>query len=77
MASQVMDVTLPGPGPWGFRLAGGKDFNTPVHISKVRKSSFDRFSIKFVSGICQPLLMEHPRRRRKETDRVSVDGRFN
>ncbi|XP_071505401.1 PDZ and LIM domain protein 3-like [Diadema antillarum] len=32
--TQMMDVTIPGPGPWGFRLAGGKDFNTPIHISK-------------------------------------------
>ena len=29
-------VTLPGPGPWGFRLQGGKDFNTPLTISRVR-----------------------------------------
>lgn len=29
-------VTLPGPGPWGFRLQGGKDFNMPLTISRVR-----------------------------------------
>lgn len=31
-------VTLPGPGPWGFRLQGGKDFNMPLTISRVRTS---------------------------------------
>lgn len=28
-------VSLPGPGPWGFRLQGGKDFNMPLTISRV------------------------------------------
>lgn len=28
-------VTLAGPGPWGFRLQGGKDFNMPLTISRV------------------------------------------
>lgn len=34
-------VTLNGPGPWGFRLQGGKDFNMPLTISRVseRKAS--------------------------------------
>eukprot|EP00064_Thunnus_orientalis_P023096 superscaffoldBa00008408_g23324 len=27
-------VSLPGPGPWGFRLQGGKDFNMPLTISR-------------------------------------------
>ncbi|XP_072051249.1 PDZ and LIM domain protein 1-like [Amphiura filiformis] len=34
-SGQSVQVTIPGPGPWGFRLAGGKDFNTPLHISKL------------------------------------------
>lgn len=29
-------VTLSGPAPWGFRLQGGKDFNMPLTISRVR-----------------------------------------
>ena len=29
-------VTLNGPAPWGFRLQGGKDFNMPLTISRVR-----------------------------------------
>lgn len=29
------NVTLNGPGPWGFRLQGGKDFNMPLTISRV------------------------------------------
>ncbi|RMC11726.1 hypothetical protein DUI87_11849 [Hirundo rustica rustica] len=27
-------VNLNGPGPWGFRLQGGKDFNMPLTISR-------------------------------------------
>ncbi|KAM4730058.1 LIM domain-binding protein 3-like isoform 3-T3 [Anableps anableps] len=32
-------VTLPGPGPWGFRLQGGKDFNMPLTISRITLGS--------------------------------------
>ncbi|XP_022100389.1 PDZ and LIM domain protein 1-like isoform X3 [Acanthaster planci] len=32
---KTFNITIAGPGPWGFRLAGGKDFNTPLYISKV------------------------------------------
>ena len=28
-------VTLSGGAPWGMSLAGGTDFNQPLHISKV------------------------------------------
>ncbi|XP_054031452.1 PDZ and LIM domain protein 2 [Dryobates pubescens] len=28
-------VTLPGPAPWGFRIAGGRDFGKPITVSKV------------------------------------------
>ncbi|KAJ8285290.1 hypothetical protein GJAV_G00025160 [Gymnothorax javanicus] len=28
-------VSLAGPAPWGFRLQGGKDFNTPLSISRL------------------------------------------
>ncbi|XP_061119226.1 PDZ and LIM domain protein 5-like isoform X2 [Conger conger] len=28
-------VALGGPGPWGFRLQGGKDFNMPLTISRL------------------------------------------
>lgn len=28
-------VALRGPSPWGFRLVGGKDFSTPLTISRV------------------------------------------
>ncbi|KTF81695.1 hypothetical protein cypCar_00024879 [Cyprinus carpio] len=30
-------ITLSGPAPWGFRLQGGKDFNMPLTISRVRQ----------------------------------------
>ncbi|KAJ7403080.1 hypothetical protein BTVI_80729 [Pitangus sulphuratus] len=30
-------VTLNGPGPWGFRLQGGKDFNMPLTISRINE----------------------------------------
>ncbi|XP_007938249.1 PDZ and LIM domain protein 1 [Orycteropus afer afer] len=29
-------IVLEGPGPWGFRLVGGKDFEQPLAISRVR-----------------------------------------
>ncbi|XP_043925127.1 PDZ and LIM domain protein 4 [Protopterus annectens] len=32
-------VTLKGPSPWGFRLVGGKDFSTPLTISRVNDGS--------------------------------------
>lgn len=28
-------IVLPGPGPWGFRLVGGRDFEQPLTISRV------------------------------------------
>ncbi|XP_035462377.2 LIM domain-binding protein 3-like isoform X2 [Scophthalmus maximus] len=33
------NVMLPGPGPWGFRLQGGKDFNMPLTISRITLGS--------------------------------------
>jgi len=30
-----LKVVLHGPAPWGFRLAGGKDFSQPLTISRV------------------------------------------
>ncbi|XP_028277463.1 PDZ and LIM domain protein 4 [Parambassis ranga] len=32
-------VTLQGPSPWGFRLVGGRDFSTPLTISRVTPGS--------------------------------------
>nr|XP_057905158.1 PDZ and LIM domain protein 1 [Doryrhamphus excisus] len=32
-------VVMPGPGPWGFRLVGGKDFDQPLTISRVSPGS--------------------------------------
>ncbi|KAL4640942.1 PDZ and LIM domain protein 1 [Arapaima gigas] len=32
-------VVLKGPGPWGFRLVGGKDFDQPLTISRVNPDS--------------------------------------
>jgi len=37
-------VTLAGPSPWGFRLVGGRDFSTPLTISRVRLFSFFSFN---------------------------------
>ncbi|OCT87788.1 PDZ and LIM domain protein 4 [Xenopus laevis] len=34
-----MSVTLNGPSPWGFRLVGGRDYNTPLTISKINPGS--------------------------------------
>ncbi|KAJ8383109.1 hypothetical protein SKAU_G00038870 [Synaphobranchus kaupii] len=33
------NVVLEGPGPWGFRLLGGKDFNQPLTISRITPGS--------------------------------------
>ncbi|XP_028815484.1 PDZ and LIM domain protein 3-like isoform X2 [Denticeps clupeoides] len=33
------NVVLEGPGPWGFRLTGGKDFNMPLTITRVTPGS--------------------------------------
>lgn len=32
-------VVVQGPGPWGFRLVGGKDFDQPLTISRVTPGS--------------------------------------
>uniref|UniRef100_A0A8C4XIU3 PDZ and LIM domain 1 n=1 Tax=Falco tinnunculus TaxID=100819 RepID=A0A8C4XIU3_FALTI len=32
-------IVLPGPGPWGFRLVGGRDFEQPLTISRVTPGS--------------------------------------
>uniref|UniRef100_UPI00398F30E3 PDZ and LIM domain protein 2 isoform X1 n=2 Tax=Pristiophorus japonicus TaxID=55135 RepID=UPI00398F30E3 len=32
-------VRLAGPGPWGFRISGGRDFNKPIAVSKVINGS--------------------------------------
>ncbi|XP_028279445.1 PDZ and LIM domain protein 1 [Parambassis ranga] len=32
-------VVMEGPGPWGFRLVGGKDFEQPLAISRVNPGS--------------------------------------
>lgn len=36
MADTKYTVVMKGGGPWGFRLQGGKDFGSPLAISKVR-----------------------------------------
>ncbi|XP_067879319.1 PDZ and LIM domain protein 2 isoform X2 [Heterodontus francisci] len=33
------NVRLSGPGPWGFRISGGRDFNKPIGVSKVTNGS--------------------------------------
>ncbi|KAM3865114.1 PDZ and LIM domain protein 3-like [Diretmus argenteus] len=34
-----LSVVLEGPAPWGFRLAGGKDFNQPLTIARITPGS--------------------------------------
>lgn len=36
------NVSLAGPSPWGFRLQGGKDFNMPLTVSRVRTQNLDQ-----------------------------------
>lgn len=38
MAGTTYSASLRGGGPWGFRLQGGKDFGSPLAISKVSTS---------------------------------------
>ncbi|KAG5831014.1 PDZ and LIM domain protein 1 isoform X1 [Anguilla anguilla] len=35
----TLRVVMEGPGPWGFRLVGGKDFEQPLTISRVTLGS--------------------------------------
>ncbi|XP_061490673.1 PDZ and LIM domain protein 1 isoform X2 [Rhineura floridana] len=37
--SKTHCVVIQGPGPWGFRLVGGKDFDQPLTISRVTPGS--------------------------------------
>ncbi|XP_020664446.2 PDZ and LIM domain protein 1 isoform X2 [Pogona vitticeps] len=37
--SKTHRVAIEGPGPWGFRLVGGKDFDQPLTISRVTPGS--------------------------------------
>ncbi|KAF3705603.1 PDZ and LIM domain protein 4 LIM protein RIL Reversion-induced LIM protein [Channa argus] len=39
MPNMPRTVTLKGPSPWGFRLVGGRDFSTPLTISRVTSGS--------------------------------------
>lgn len=39
--NMAYNVSLSGPGPWGFRLQGGKDFNMPLTISRVSAKKGD------------------------------------
>lgn len=57
-------VTLTGPGPWGFRLQGGKDFNMPLTISRVsghcpRQSALRGWHVQ--SGVCVSLRLSSSR----------------
>lgn len=35
----TQQIVLQGPGPWGFRLVGGKDFEQPLAVSRVTPGS--------------------------------------
>lgn len=32
----ALTVDVTGPAPWGFRISGGRDFHTPIIVTKVR-----------------------------------------
>lgn len=32
----ALTVNVVGPAPWGFRISGGRDFHTPIIVTKVR-----------------------------------------
>nr|1VB7_A Chain A, PDZ and LIM domain 2 [Mus musculus] len=33
--SSGLTVDVAGPAPWGFRISGGRDFHTPIIVTKV------------------------------------------
>ncbi|XP_014446377.1 PDZ and LIM domain protein 2 [Tupaia chinensis] len=35
----VLTVDVVGPAPWGFRITGGRDFHTPIMVTKVTERS--------------------------------------
>lgn len=43
-------VVMQGPGPWGFRLVGGKDFEQPLAISRVSLASHFHIQFSLVHG---------------------------
>lgn len=47
MAGTTYTAALRGGGPWGFRLQGGKDFGSPLAISKVARRKLCPVSICF------------------------------
>ncbi|CAD7686884.1 unnamed protein product [Nyctereutes procyonoides] len=34
-SDMALTVDVAGPGPWGFRITGGRDFHTPIMVTKV------------------------------------------
>lgn len=38
-SGMALTVDVVGPAPWGFRITGGRDFHTPIMVTKVRASS--------------------------------------
>uniref|UniRef100_F8WFB8 PDZ and LIM domain 2 n=1 Tax=Homo sapiens TaxID=9606 RepID=F8WFB8_HUMAN len=30
----ALTVDVAGPAPWGFRITGGRDFHTPIMVTK-------------------------------------------
>lgn len=38
-SGMALTVDVMGPAPWGFRITGGRDFHTPIMVTKVRASS--------------------------------------
>ncbi|XP_064441483.1 PDZ and LIM domain protein 2 isoform X4 [Mirounga angustirostris] len=35
LKDMALTVDVVGPGPWGFRITGGRDFHTPIMVTKV------------------------------------------
>ncbi|XP_023072462.1 PDZ and LIM domain protein 2 isoform X3 [Piliocolobus tephrosceles] len=35
LKGMVLTVDVAGPAPWGFRITGGRDFHTPIMVTKV------------------------------------------
>ncbi|XP_023040825.1 PDZ and LIM domain protein 7 isoform X1 [Piliocolobus tephrosceles] len=53
-------VVLEGPAPWGFRLQGGKDFNVPLSISRMREELMKRWRGSLIESMLkQGLELKH------------------
>ncbi|XP_078499310.1 PDZ and LIM domain protein 1-like isoform X1 [Lissotriton helveticus] len=57
--SGMIRIVIEGPGPWGFRLVGGKDFDQPLTISRVTPGSKAALSNVCIGDVVVAIDGEH------------------